>query len=303
MTERHIEDSSAPLIERLATLRTRLMWCVGGLVVAILAFFPIAEHIFEFLTAPACHAFAERGRDCDFIVTGTHQIFFTYVKVSIFAGFCLSFPVIAIQLWRFIAPGLYTAEQSAVLPFLLATPALFACGAAFAYYAAMPLAMDFFLSFEKPVEADGGQLNLQVLPTADEYLGITMKFILAFGICFELPVALTLMGKAGLVGAEGLRRNRKDAVGIILIVAAVATPPDVFSQILLFTVVYSLYEVSIHLVKTVEKKREKELRAQGYTDEDFEEGDDDEENGDDGEAEEGDGEAAEDRNDRAEPRT
>lgn len=280
MTDSHIEDSSAPLIEHLAELRNRLMWSIGALVVTILAVFPVANAIFKFLAAPACTALREHGRaQCDMIAIGAQNIFLMNVSVSIFAGFCVAFPFIAFQLWRFVAPGLYKSEQNAFLPFLVASPALFVAGAAFAYYAAMPLAMDFFLSYEEQAGSDGSGLNLQVLPDASVYLRLTMKFIIAFGLCFQLPVALTLMGKAGLVTAEGLKRNRKYAIVGILIVAAIATPPDVFSQLLLFGVVYSLYEASIFLVHMVEKKREERWREEGYEfeedeDEDWDDDDD-----------------------------
>lgn len=281
MTDSHIEDSSAPLIEHLAELRNRLMWSIGALVVAILLVFPFANSIFKFLAAPACEALLDHGRaQCDMIAIGAQNIFLMNVSVSIFAGFCFSFPFIAFQLWRFVAPGLYKSEQNAFLPFLVASPALFLAGAAFAYYAAMPLAMDFFLSYEEQAASDGSGLNLQVLPDATVYLRLTMKFIIAFGLCFQLPVALTLMGKAGLCTSDGLKRNRKYAIVGILVVAAIATPPDVFSQLLLFGVVYSLYEVSIFLVRIVEKKREERWREEGYEfeeedDEDWDDDDDD----------------------------
>ncbi|MEM6623254.1 MAG: twin-arginine translocase subunit TatC [Pseudomonadota bacterium] len=268
MSEQHIEDSSAPLIEHLAELRNRLMWALGAFVVAILAVFPFAQQVLEFLTAPACDVLVDENGRCQVIAVQVHGIFFTHVSVSIFGGFCLGFPFIAFQLWRFVAPGLYKSEQLAFLPFLLASPALFLAGAAFAYYAAMPLAMDFFVSYQQQAE-DGASLDLSVLPDIREYLRLSMKFILVFGLCFQLPVALTLMGKAGLVSSQGLRSARKYAVVGILVVAAIATPPDVFSQILLFGVVYGLYEGSIMLVRMVEKKRHEDLRAQGYTDEEL----------------------------------
>ncbi|MEM7058680.1 MAG: twin-arginine translocase subunit TatC [Pseudomonadota bacterium] len=282
MTERHIEDSSAPLIEHLAELRNRLMWALGAFAVCILALFPFAQQILEFLTAPACEVLVDENGDCKIIATDVHGIFFTHVSVSIFGGFCVAFPFIAFQLWRFVAPGLYKSEQSAFLPFLIASPVLFIAGAAFAYYAAMPLAMDFFIGYQQKAE-DAASLDLSVLPDIRSYLRLAMKFIIVFGLCFQLPVALTLMGKAGLCTAEGLKRNRKYAIVGILVVAAIATPPDVFSQILLFGVVYGLYEGSIFLVQMVERKREEKWREEGY---DFEEDDDDDDLDDDLEDEE-----------------
>jgi sec-independent protein translocase protein TatC len=268
MSEQHIEESSAPLIEHLAELRKRLMWALAAFVVCILGLFPLAQQVLEFLTAPACQVLVDENGDCKIIATDVHGIFFTHVSVSIFGGFCIAFPFIAFQLWRFVAPGLYKSEQSAFLPFLIASPALFIAGAAFAYYAAMPLAMDFFIGYQQKAE-DAASLDLSVLPDIRSYLRLAMKFIIVFGLCFQLPVALTLMGKAGLVSAEGLKRNRKYAVVGILVVAAIATPPDVFSQIMLFGVVYGLYEGSIFLVQMVEKKRREEMLAEGYSEEEL----------------------------------
>ena len=271
MTDRHIEDSSAPLIEHLAELRNRLMWALGAFVICILALFPFAQQIYEVLTAPACDVLIARRGECEFQTIDVHGIFFTHVSMAIFGGFCVAFPFIALQLWRFVAPGLYKTEQKAFLPFLIASPVLFVAGASFAYFAAMPLAMDFFIGYEQLATDAKKDLNLKVIPDARSYLRLAMKFIIVFGLCFQLPVALTLMGKAGLVSAQGLKTNRKYAIVIILIVAAIATPPDVFSQILLFGVVYGLYEGSIHLVRMVEKKREEKWREEGY---EFEEDDD-----------------------------
>ncbi|MEM6550267.1 MAG: twin-arginine translocase subunit TatC [Pseudomonadota bacterium] len=275
MTEKHIEDSSAPLIEHLVELRARLMWSLAAFVVAVLASFTVAEPIFDFLAQPISSAMASRGHDPTLIFTGAHKAFFTYVSVSLFTGFCVAFPIIANQLWKFVAPGLYRQEQKAFLPFLIATPVLFILGGSFAYFAALPLAFDFFLSFENP--GGGEDLEIKFLGTVDEYLGLTMKFILAFGICFQLPVALTLLGKADLVSAQKLRETRKYAVVGILVVAALVTPPDVVTQLILFSVVYALYEVSIQLVRMVEKKREERLREEGYEADDLDDEIDDEE--------------------------
>ncbi|HUF86961.1 MAG TPA: twin-arginine translocase subunit TatC [Thermohalobaculum sp.] len=272
MTDKHIEESSAPLLDHLVELRSRLIRSIIAFIVAMMICFAVAEPIFDFLAAPMKDAMLRRGHDPQLIFTGAHKVFFTYVQVAMFGGFFFAFPVIANQLWRFVAPGLYKTEQKALLPFLVATPVLFFIGAAFAYYAALPLAFDFFLSFEKsPVtEADPTALKIQFLGTVDEYLGLTMKFILAFGIAFQLPVALTLMAKADLIGSDGLIRNRKYAIVGMMVASALFTPPDIFSMMLMFAVVYALYEVSVQLVKIVEKRREEALRAQGLADDDEE---------------------------------
>src|SRR6056297_2428261 len=186
-------------------------------------------------------------------------------------GFILAFPYIANQMWRFVAPGLYKSEKGAFLPFLIASPFMFFLGAAFAFYVVTPLAYDFFLGFQQfggegeAVEGGQGAAPLSVVfqGSAQEYLNLTIKFIVAFGLCFQLPVLLTLMGKAGLVSAEGLGNVRKYAVVGILVLAALVTPPDVITQVILFVVVYGLYEISIFLVRRVEAKREAKLRAEG----------------------------------------
>jgi sec-independent protein translocase protein TatC len=279
MSEKHIEDSSAPLIDHLIELRRRLIWSISAFVIAMLICFTVAEPIFQYLAYPLERALIDRGHDPKIIFTGAHKVFFTYVSVSMFGGLFLSFPVIGSQLWRFVAPGLYKTEQNAFLPFLIASPVLFVIGAVFAYYGALPLALNFFLSFETTPDPSQG-IKIEFLGSVDEYLGLTMKFILAFGICFQLPVALTLMAKAGLIGTDVLRKNRKYAIVGMLAAAALLTPPDVFSMMLLFSAVYSLYEVSILLVQWVEKTREEKLRAEGY----FDDEDEDDEQDADGEA-------------------
>jgi sec-independent protein translocase protein TatC len=191
----------------------------------------------------------------------------------------LSFPVIAHQMWRFVAPGLYRNEKNAFLPFIIASPGMFLLGSAFAFYIVTPLAYDFFLGFQQfgaegealpgdPATTPG--LSVVFQGSAQEYLNLTIKFIVAFGMCFQLPVLLTLMGKAGLVSSEGLGNVRKYAVVAILVLAALVTPPDVITQIILFVVVYGLYEVSIFLVRRVEAQTEARLRAEGYYDDEDE---------------------------------
>ena len=275
-----IEDSSAPLIEHLTELRNRLIHSVVAFIIGMVICFTVATPIFNFLTAPLCSVLAERGQDCDLIFISPQEGFFVAIKVSLLGGFILAFPYIANQMWRFVAPGLYKSEKGAFLPFLVASPFMFFLGAAFAFYVVTPLAYDFFLGFQQFGQAgeavDGGQnaapLSVVFQGSAQEYLNLTIKFIVAFGLCFQLPVLLTLMGKAGLVSSEGLRSVRKYAVVGILVLAALVTPPDVITQVILFVVVYGLYEVSIQLVKRVEKQREARMRAEGTW---FEDDDDD----------------------------
>lgn len=276
-----IEDSSAPLIEHLTELRNRLIHSVVAFLIGMIICFTVATPMFNFLTQPLCQVLAERGQDCDLIFISPQEGFFVAIKVSLLGGFILAFPYIGMQMWRFVAPGLYRSEKNAFLPFLLASPFMFLLGASFAFYVVTPLAYDFFLGFQQfgaegEAVADGVTAPLSVVfqGSAQEYLNLTIKFIVAFGLCFQLPVLLTLMGKAGLVSAEGLGAVRKYAVVGILVLAAIVTPPDVITQIILFVVVYGLYEVSIMLVARVEKKREEQLRADGYYDDEEEAADD-----------------------------
>ena len=285
--EDKIQDSSAPLIEHLAELRTRLIRAVMAFVVGMVAMFTVAEPILEFISQPLAEVLRARGEDARLIFTAPQEKFFVLIRISIVMGFAVSFPVIAHQLWRFVAPGLYKSEQGAILPFLIASPVLFLIGASFAHYIVTPLAMNFFIGFSDAIPAlanliagDGTFQNPDAAPDTGiqtvflgsirESLDLALKFIFAFGLCFQLPVLLTLLGKAGLVTAAGLGAVRKWAVVGILTLAALVTPPDVVTQLILFTAVYGLYEISILLVRLVERSRIRRMRAEGILDEDEE---------------------------------
>ncbi len=272
-----IEDSAAPLIEHLTELRNRLIHSAVAFIVGMIICFTVWNPIFNFLTDPLCLAMAERGQtDCGLILIKLQEGFFVAISISLFGGLVLSFPYISYQMWRFVAPGLYKNERGAFLPFLLASPLMFFIGASFAFYVVMPLAFDFFLGFQQ-VGAQSNETGGGVVAAVDfqgsvqEYLRLSIKFIVAFGLCFQLPVLLTLLGKAGLVSSDGLKNVRKYAVVGILLLAAIVTPPDVITQIILFVVVYGLYEVSIQLVKRVEKTRNDRLRAEGLLDDEEDE--------------------------------
>lgn len=276
-----IEDSAAPLIEHLTELRSRLIWSLVAFIIAMVICFTVWNPIFDFLTSPLCAALADRGQECATYLLSVQEGFFLAITISLFGGLVLSFPVISYQMWRFVAPGLYRQEKGAFLPFLLASPIMFTLGALFAFYVITPLAFNFFLGFQQAgtlldgTDSASGVAGIAFQGSAQSYVLLTIKFIVAFGLCFQLPVLLTLMGKAGLVSAAGLAGTRKYAMVGILLVAALATPPDVISQVILFVVVYGLYEVSIILVGRVEKQREAKLRAEGlWFEDDDEEADD-----------------------------
>lgn len=269
-SENDIEDSSAPLIEHLAELRNRLIHSVIAFIIGMIICFTVWNPIFNFLTEPLCSAMQLRGHtDCGLILIKLQEGFFVAVSISLLGGLILAFPYISYQMWRFVAPGLYRQEKNAFLPFIIASPMMFLLGASFAFYVVTPLAFDFFLGFQQAGTVlgeegvDGAVASVAFQGSAQEYLSLTIKFIVAFGLCFQLPVLLTLMGKAGLVSADGLRNVRKYAIVGILVLAAIVTPPDVITQVILFVVVYGLYEVSIQLVKRVEKQREEKLKAEG----------------------------------------
>ncbi len=277
MSDESMDDSAAPLVEHLAELRNRLIWSVVSFIAAMCVVFPFSVNVFNFLARPICDALAANGQNCMLQLISPQEGFFVAINISLFGGLILAFPVIAFQLWRFVAPGLYRQEKNALLPFLVASPVMFFLGATFAYYVVLPMAFGFFLSFQQlgvgaSGEDVGGNLpGIVFQGSAQEYLGVTMKFVLAFGLCFQLPVLLVLLGKAGIVSSKGLAAFRKYAIVGILILAAIATPPDMMSQIMMFCAIYPLYEVSVVLIRMIEKKRKAQLQAEGLWDEDEDE--------------------------------
>lgn len=283
-TKDEIDESAAPLVEHLAELRNRIIWSVAAFLVAMILCFLVSEQILNFLLHPIELAMRRLGNPNPVMqYTAPQEYFFTLMHISMVGGLMLAFPVIGYQLWRFIAPGLYRSEKQAFLPFLIASPVLFMAGAGFAQFVVTPMAMQFFLGFadssslltalipglkDAPVseitqQASKEGIDIVFQGKVNETLDISLKLMLAFGLCFQLPVLLTLMGKAGLVSARGLEGTRKYAIVLILFVAALVTPPDIMSQLILFFAVYPLYEVSIFLIRRIEKKREAEMRADG----------------------------------------
>ncbi len=257
-----MENSRAPLLDHLLELRTRLIWALIAVAVGFGICFAFSLPLYDLLLKPyttaATLVSAQKGTSItpELIFTGPMEFFFVKIKLALFGGIILAFPVIAWQVYRFVAPGLYRHERGAFLPFMLISPALFTLGASFVYYVMMPMVMRFALMQEQM--AEGGRIGIQLLPRVSEFLNLTTTLILAFGFSFQLPVVLTLMGMAGLVSAAALRKGRKFAIVGILAFAAFFTPPDVISQIILGVPVLLLYEISIFSVALVERKREKE---------------------------------------------
>ena len=253
-------EGSMSLLDHLTELRNRIGIIFIVYVVIFVACFirpfgsgslNIADLAYHWLQAPL----AARDEVSRMIFTGLHEGFFTQVKVAFFVSICVTFPIILLQVWRFIAPGLYKNEQRAIFPFLAATPVLFAMGALMVYYLVIPLAWDFFLSFE--VQGGEGALAIEVEPRISEYLSLVMRLMFAFGVSFELPVLLLLLVKAGLMTADGLASKRKYAILLAFVAAAILTPPDVISQVLLAVPVILLYELSILGARLMQKKRDK----------------------------------------------
>ena len=276
--ESEIEGSRAPLIEHLVELRARLIICAAVLVVGFLACFFFADRLYLFLMRPyqvasalIAETHAKRGpfdlvmamtgaraitkmEPVSFVFTGPLEFFFTKMKLAAFGAVVLCFPVLATQLYRFVAPGLYKRERKAFLPFLMASPVLFLAGAALVYYVMLPFVLWFALS-QQIVTAE---IKVSLLPKVADYLELVTKLLLAFGLCFQLPVVLSLAGLAGLVSSEQLGKFRRYAILAIIVVAAFVTPPDPISQCLLAVPIYALYEISIWCVRLMELRRRRD---------------------------------------------
>lgn len=243
-----IDDSKAPLIDHLIELRTRLLWSVGAILIAFFLCFFFAKEIFALLVRPLAAAGQNKV-----IFTQVFEAFFVQVRVAFFGALMLSFPVVATQMWRFVAPGLYRQEKRALFPFLAATPFLFALGASFAYFIAIPTALKFLLGFQGDLGNSG--VSQEALPSVGQYLSFIMQFLFAFGLAFLLPVLLMLLNRAGILSREQLVAFRRYFIVAAFIIAAVFTPPDVVSQLLLAVPLILLYEISLIAIRFTERAK------------------------------------------------
>ncbi|BCH16371.1 Sec-independent protein translocase protein TatC [Mesorhizobium sp. L-2-11] len=257
-----IDKSAAPLMEHLIELRRRLMWSIGGFFVAFLFCFFFAKQLFNLLVIPFKWATQWAGLDplkVELIYTAPQEFFFTQVKLAMFGGMVIAFPLIATQIYKFIAPGLYKNERNAFLPFLIASPILFLMGASLVYFFFTPMVMWFFLAMQQTGTDD--QVQISLLPKVSEYLSLIMTLIFSFGLVFQLPVVTSLMTRVGMLSSEALVEKRKWAIVIAFVVAAILTPPDPISQIGLAVPTILLYEVSIWSARLIERSKERERLA------------------------------------------
>ncbi len=253
MQDDDVDGYRMPLMDHLIELRRRLLYCAAGIIVLFFISYYFAPQIYGFLTQPLADALGHRDGERRMIFTALHEAFFTYVKVAFFTALFVGFPLLATQLWMFVAPGLYKNERSAFLPFLIATPVFFVLGGAMAYYVVFPLAWRFFLGFEMP--AGEGQLPIQLEAKVDQYLSLVMQLIFAFGLSFLMPVALTLLARVGIIDSTMMVDKRRYFIVAAFVIAAVITPPDVISQVSLALPLILLYELSLFAVRRIERTR------------------------------------------------
>ncbi|ANT52218.1 twin-arginine translocase subunit TatC [Mesorhizobium amorphae] len=257
-----IEKSSAPLMEHLIELRRRLIWSIGGFFIAFLVCFFFAKRLFNLLVVPFKWATQWAGLDphkVELIYTAPQEFFFTQVKLAMFGGMVIAFPLIATQIYKFIAPGLYKNERNAFLPFLIASPILFLMGASLVYFFFTPMVMWFFLAMQQAGTND--QVQISLLPKVSEYLSLIMTLIFSFGLVFQLPVVTSLMTRVGMLSSKALVEKRRWAIVIAFVVAAVLTPPDPMSQIGLAIPTILLYEVAIWSARLIERSKERDRLA------------------------------------------
>jgi sec-independent protein translocase protein TatC len=261
--EAALEATKAPLMEHLLELRRRLIYAMVGFGLAFIVSFAFAKEIFAFLTLPLHHALAGQAND-HLIYTALTEVFFTNLKIGMFGGICLGFPVIAAQVWIFVAPGLYKHEKNAFWPFLVATPFMFALGASFVYYVMLPFSIQFFTGYQVP--STQGAMGIQLQAKVSDYLDLVMTLIFAFGLTFQLPVVLSILGKVGIVSSKALREMRRYAIVGLFALAAIFTPPDAISMLALAVPLVLLYEISIFCVVMIEKGKAKDEAARAAKD-------------------------------------
>ncbi|AHC73767.1 twin arginine-targeting protein translocase TatC [Candidatus Endolissoclinum faulkneri L5] len=255
-----LNNAKMPFVAHLLELRMRLIYVIAAFLACFFLGYYLAEPIFWFLVEPLRELWIGQS-ERQLIYTGLHEAFFTYIKLGFFFATCLSFPLVSMQIWLFIAPGLYKRERRALLPFMVATPLLFLLGGAIVYYVVIPVAWQFFASFE--IATSHGRLAMMLEPKVDQYLSLVMRLIFAFGVAFELPVLLILLVKYGIVNSRILKAKRKYFIVLSFIVAAIVTPPDVVSQVLLAVPIILLYEFSIFVAQFVENRRKENLETTG----------------------------------------